>query len=181
MESAIKNSNEVTLNLSSNVLGNSNDETNFPRKLLLTNTQVSRLRQVLASNSSANIKLLKTELHKIGQSGRFLGRRLEPLLKAGLPLMKNVLKPLAKSVLIPLGLTVAASATDAAIQKKMLGSSMIIVLIVLSDAMDDLTKIIKSLEEFDLLIKGFSETIKKEAKLLGTLAASLLGNLLASK
>ena len=57
-------------------------------------------------------------MHKIGQSGGFLGRLLGPLLKTGLPLMKNVLKPLAKSILIPLGLT-AAAATDAAIHKKM--------------------------------------------------------------
>ena len=47
-------------------------------------------------------------MHKIGQSGGFLGRLLEPLLKTGLPLIGNVLKPLAKSVLIPLGLTAAA-------------------------------------------------------------------------
>ena len=62
-KSGIKNGTEVTLNLSSNVIGNSNDEHNFP-KLLLTNTQVSRLRKVFADNSSANIKLSKTQLHK---------------------------------------------------------------------------------------------------------------------
>ena len=61
-------------------------------------------------------------MHKIGQSGGFLGRFLGPLLKTGLQLMKNILKPLAKSVLIPLGLTGAASATDEAIHKKLLGS-----------------------------------------------------------
>ena len=61
-------------------------------------------------------------MNKTGQSGGFLGRLLGPLLKTGLPLMKNVLKPLAKSVLIPLGLTAAASATDAAIHRKMFGS-----------------------------------------------------------
>ena len=84
----------------------------------LTNTQVSKLRK-LENGSSANTKLSKTQLHKIGQSGGFLGRLLGPLLKTGLPLIGNVLKPLAKSVLIPLGLTAAASATDAAIHKKM--------------------------------------------------------------
>ena len=56
------------------------------------------------------------------QSGGFLGRLLGPLLKTGLPLIKNVIKPLAKSVLIPLGLTAAASAADAGIHKKILGS-----------------------------------------------------------
>ena len=60
-------------------------------------------------------------MHKIGQSGGFLGRILGPLLKTGLPLIGNVLKPLAQSVSIPLGLTVA-SATDVAILKKMFGS-----------------------------------------------------------
>ena len=115
LKSRIKNDNKIILKLSSNVVGDSNDVRNFPHKLLLTNTQVSRLRKAFVNNSSANIKLPKTQLHKIGQSGEFLGRLLGPLLKTGLPLMKNVLKPLAKSVLIPVGLTAAASSTDAAI------------------------------------------------------------------
>ena len=89
----------MTLNLLSIVIGHSNDVTNDAR-LLLTNSQVSRLHKVLANNLSDNIKLSKTQVHNIAQSGRFLGRLLGPLLKTGLPLMKNVLKPLAKSVLI---------------------------------------------------------------------------------
>ena len=72
--------------------------------------------KLLANNLSINIKLSKTQLSKIIQSGGFLGRLLGPLLKTGLPLMKNVLQPLAKSVLIPLGLTAA----DAGIHKKFL-------------------------------------------------------------
>ena len=86
--------------------------------MFLTNTQVSILRKASANNSSANIKSSKTQLHKIGQSGEFLGKILQPLLNNCLPLMKNVLKPLAKSVLTPLGLTAAISATDLAIHKK---------------------------------------------------------------
>ena len=66
LKSSIKNGTEVTLNLSSNIVGDSNDENNFPHKLLLTNTQVSKIRKAFASNSSANIKLSKTQLHKIG-------------------------------------------------------------------------------------------------------------------
>ena len=90
--------------------------------MLLTNTQVSRLREAFGNGSSVNLKLSKTCPHKIGQSGGFLGRLLGPLLKIGLLLIGNdVLKPLAKSVLIPLGLTAAPSATDAAILKKNLG------------------------------------------------------------
>ena len=75
----------------------------FPHKLLLAITQVSKLRKAFTNNSSAEIKLSKNQLHRIGQSGGFLGRLLGPLLKTVLPLMKNVLKLLAKNVLIPLG------------------------------------------------------------------------------
>ena len=74
------------------MVGDSNDENNFQHKLLLTNRQLSKLCKGFVNNSSANIKLSKTHLHKMGQSGGFLGRRLEPLLKTGLPSMKNVLK-----------------------------------------------------------------------------------------
>ena len=66
------------------------------------------LRKVFANNSSTRIKLSKTQLFKMIQSGGFLGRLFGPLLKTGLPLMKNVIKPLAKSVLIPFGLTPSA-------------------------------------------------------------------------
>ena len=82
------------------MIGNSNDETNSSHRLLLTNAKVLMLCQAFANNSSANIKYSKTQLHKIGQQGEFLDRPLVLLLKTGLPLMKNVLKPLAKSVLI---------------------------------------------------------------------------------
>ena len=113
--SAVKNETEVVLRLSSNMIGD--NEINFPHKLLLTNRQVSNLRKAFANNSSADIKLSKTQLSKIIQSGGFLGRLPGPLLKTGLPLIKKVIKPLVKSVLIPLGLTAAASAADAEIHK----------------------------------------------------------------
>ena len=100
---------------------------------------------------------------KIGQSGGFLGRILGPLLKTGLPLIGNVLKPLAKIALIPLVLTAAASATDPAIHKKMFGTGFT-TLIISTEEMNDIMKMDKSLEEFELLIKGVSETIKNEAK-----------------
>ena len=91
----IKDNTEVTLKISSNVVGDSNNENNFPHKLILTNTQVSRLSKAFANGSSPNIKLSKTQLHKIGQSGGFLDRLLESLLKTGLALIRNVLKPIA--------------------------------------------------------------------------------------
>ena len=108
LKPATKNGTEVTLNLSSNVVGGFDDENNFPHNLSLTNTQVLKLCKVFANGSSANIKLSKSQSHKIGQLGGLLDRHLGPLLKTGLLLMKNVLKPFAKSVLIPLGLTAAA-------------------------------------------------------------------------
>ena len=98
------------------------NETNFPHKLLLTNRQVANLRKAFANNLRTDIKLSKPQVSKIKQSGGFLGRLLGPLLKTGLLLIKNVIKPLAKSVLIPLGFAAAASAADAGIHKKILGS-----------------------------------------------------------
>ena len=116
----IKNESEVVLKLSSNMIGD--NETNFPHKLLLTSRQVVNICKAFANYLSTDIKLPKTQLSKMIQSGGVLGRLLGPLLKAGLLLMKNVIKPLAKSILIPLGLIAAASREDAGIQKKILGS-----------------------------------------------------------
>ena len=118
LKSTIKEITDVVLRLSSNMIGNSNDKTNFPHELLLTNRHVANLRKAFANNLSTDIKLSKTQLSKMIQSGEFLGRLLAPLLKTGLPLLNNVIKSLAKIVLIPLGLTAAASAADAGIHKK---------------------------------------------------------------
>ena len=109
-----------------------------------------------------------------------------------LPLMKNVIKPLAKSVLIPLGLTAAASAADAGIHKKILGSehNNTTTLIISNDKMKDIIRIVKSLDDSGLWLQGVSETIQNEAKeqkrwflsmLLDTLGAKLWGNILAGK
>ena len=95
LNSAIENKTEVVFKLSSNMVGD--DETNFLHKLLLTNRQVENLRKAFANKSSTDIKLSKTQLSKMVQSGGFLGRLLGPLIKTGLPLIKNVIKPLAKS------------------------------------------------------------------------------------
>ena len=163
-------------------------ETNFPHKLLLTNKQVSNLCKASTNHLSTDIRLSKTQLSRMIQSGGFLGRLLGPLLKTGLPLIKHVIKALAKSVLIPLGFTGAASAPDAGIHKKILGSGNMTTLIISNDEIEDIIKIVKSLENSGLLLKGFIETVQNEVKeqkggflsmLLGTLGASLLGNLLA--
>ena len=171
------------------MVGNSNDNTNFPHELLLTNRQVANIRKAFAKNTSMDTKLSKTQLSKMLQSGGFLGRLSGPLIKTGLPLIKSVIKPLAKSVLIPLGLTAAASAADAGIHKKILGSGHNnTTLIISNDEMDDILKIIKSLENSGVLLKGVTETIQHEAKeqrggflsmLLGTLGASLPGDILS--
>ena len=167
-----------------------NDKGNFPHELLLTDRQGSSIRKAFANNSSVDIKFSQTQLSKMIQSGGFLGKLLGPLLKIRLPLMKSVITPLAKSVLIPLGLIAAASAADAGIQKKTLGSGNNTTLIISNKDMDDLIKIVKSLEDSGLLLKGITESVQNEIKeqkcgfismLLGALGASLLGNLLTGK
>ena len=96
----------------------------------------------------------------IRKSGEILGRLVGPLLKTGLSLIENIVKPLAESVLIPLGLKASASATDAAIHKKMY----ITTLIISNEEMNDIMKIFESREESGLLIKSVSETIRNEGK-----------------
>ena len=190
LKSAIKNENDVVTRLSPSLIGDSNDKTNFPHELLLTNRQVSSIRKAFANNSSVNIKFSKAQLSKMIQSGGFLGKLLGPLLKKGSPLMKNVITLLAKSVLILLGLTAAASAADAGIHRKILGSGNNTTVILSNKDMDDLIKIVKSVEDSGLSLKGVTESVQNEIKeqkgeflniLLGTLGASLLGNLLTGK
>ena len=191
---AIKDESEVVLRLSSNMIGD--NENNFPHKLLLTNRQVTNFRKAFTDNSSIDIKLSKTQLSKMIQSGGFLGRLLGPLLKTGLPLIKNVIKPLAKSVLIALGLTATASAADVEIHKKLLGSRNPsshhnnTVLIKSNDEIEVIIKIVKSLEDSYLLLKGVTKTVQNEVNeqkvgflsmLLGTLSPCLLGNVLTSR
>ena len=183
LKSSIKNETDVVLRMSSNMVGDSNDNTNFPHELLLTNRQAANIRKAFANHSSINIKLSKTQLSKMIESGGFLGKLLGKLAS---PLMK-VAMPLAENVLAPLGLTAAMSAIDGSIKKKMLGSGAT-TLIVSNDEMDDILKVVKSLENSGVLLKGVSETIHHEAKeqkggflsmLLGTLGASLLGDILS--
>ena len=156
LKAAIKNGTDVILRLSSDMVGNSHDEANFPHKLLLTIRQILSLRKEFNNHTSADIKFSKAQLTKM-QKGGFL-RFLVPLLKSGLPLLKSVIKPLDM-----LGLTAA------------------------DGNMQDLLKIVKSLEDSGILLDGITETVKNEVKeqkggflsmLLGTLGASWLGDLL---
>ena len=148
-----------------------------------------QLRNACNDNMSTDLKLSTAQISKIILSGGFLGRLLGPLLKSWLPLIKNVIKPLAKSVLIPLGLTAEASAADAGIHKKIMGSGTT-TLIISNEEINDIMKIVQTLEDSNILLKGVTKTIENEAKeqkgvflsiLLGTLGASLLANLLTGK
>ena len=183
LKSSIKNETDVVLRISSNMVSNSNDNTNFLHELLLTNRQVATICKAFANHSSIDIKLSKTQLSKMIQSGGFLGNLLGKL--AG-SLMK-VAMPLAKNVLGRLGISAAMSAIDGSIKKKMFGSGTT-TLIISNDEMDDIFKIVKSLEDSNVLLKGVSEKIQHEAKeqrggfltmLLSTLGASLLGDILS--
>ena len=91
LKSAVKNETSVVLRLLSNIIGNFDDETIFSFKLLF-NRQAANLPKSLANSLSVNIKLSKIQLSKIVLSGGFLGELLGPLLKTGLPLMKNAIK-----------------------------------------------------------------------------------------
>ena len=174
------------------MIGNSDDKINFQHELSLTNRQAANLREAFANNSSSDIKVSKNQLSNTLQSEGFLGRRIDPLLKPGLPLMKNLMKPLAKSVLIPIGLSAASPAADSEIHKKILRSGTT-TLIISNDETEDIIDIVKSLEDSGLLLKGVSETIQNETKeqkvgflsmfsmLLCELGANLLGDVLASK
>ena len=152
LKSAIKSEIDVILRLSSNMIGNSDDEANFPHKLLLTNRQVANFRKAFANHTSTDIKLSNTQLSKMIKFGGFLGRLLGPLQRTGLPLIKNVIKPLAKSFLIPLVLTAAASAADTGIHKKLL-SGYNTTLVISNDQLEDILKLVKSLENSGILLK----------------------------
>ena len=159
LKSSIKYETDVVLRISSNMVGDSNDNTNFPHELLLTNRQVANIRKAFDNLSSIDIKLSKTQLSKMIQSGGFLGNLLGKL--AG-PLMK-VAMPLAKNVLAPLGISAAMSAIDGSIKRKMLGSG-VTTLIISNDEMNDILKIVKSLENSGLLIKELVKQFNMKLK-----------------
>ena len=175
---AVKSNEGVTLQLG---IRNFNKDKRL-HELLLTTRQNTKLRNALNNNSATDIKLSKTQIKKIIQSGGFLGKLLSKLMG---PLMKVAL-PLAKNVLAALGLTAAMSAIDGSIQKKIHGSG--VKLIIEEGDMNDITKIIEELENSGILLKGVTKTTENKTKeqkegflsmLLGTLGASLLRNLLS--
>ena len=181
LKSATKNQTGVTLRINIKIFNGNN----LTHELLLTTSQKTKLRNALENNMSTDIKLSRGQISKIIQSGGSLGALLSKL--AGL-LMK-VAVPLAKNFLAPLGITAAGSAIDAEIQKKIHGSGTT-TLTISDEEMNDIMKIVQALEDSNILLKGVTKTIKNETKeqkggflsmLLGTLGASLLGNLLSGK
>ena len=179
LKKAVKSTEGATLRLG--IKNFNKDE--LPHELLLTTRQNTKLRNAINNNLATDIKLSKAQIKKLIQSGGFLGKLLGPLS----PLMK-VAMPLAKNVLAPLGLTAPMSAIDGSIQKKIHGSG--VKLIIEQEDMNDIMKIIEALENSGILLKGLTKTIENETKeqrgeflsmLLGTLGASLLGNLLTGK
>ena len=151
LKTAVKNKTGTTLRISLKMFNGNN----LPHELLLTTRQKTKVRNAFNNNMSTDLKLSKAQISKIIQSGGFLGRILGPLLKTGLPSIKNVIKPLAKSVLIPLGLTAAASAADAGIHKKILASGNT-TLIFSNEETNEIIKIIQTLEDSDILLKGLT-------------------------
>ena len=177
LKKAVKSNEGATLRLG--IKNFNKDE--LPHELLLTTRQNTKLGNAINNNLATDIKLSKAQVKKLIQSGGSLGKLLSKLVS---PLMKETL-PLAKNVLAPLGLTAAMSAIDGSIQKKIRGSG--VKLIIEQEDMNDIMKIIEALENSGILLKGVTKTIENETKeqgggflgmLLGTLGASLLGNLL---
>ena len=147
----VKNKTETTLRMSLKMF----DENDVPHELLMTTRQRTKLRNAFNNSMSTDLKLSKAQISKIIQSGGFLGLLWSKLVKVAIPLAKNVL--------VPLGITAAASAIDKEIQKKIHGSGTT-TLIISNEEMNDVMKIVQSLEDSITLVKGVAQTIKNETK-----------------
>ena len=155
LKTAVKDKTGTTLRMSLKML----DGNDLPHELLLTTRQKTKLRNAFNNNMSTDLKLSKAQISKIIQSGGFLGLLLSKL--AG-PLMK-VAVPLEKKNLSPLGITAAASAIDAGIQKKIHGSGTT-TLIISNAEMNGVMKIAQALEGSNIMFKGITKTIKMKQK-----------------
>ena len=181
LKNAAKGETGTTMRVSLKML----DGNDLPRELLLTTRQKAKLKNAFNNKMSTDERLSKAQISKIIQSGRLLGSLLSKL--AG-SLMKVAI-PLAENFLAPLGITAAASAIDAGIQKKTHGSGTT-TLIISNKETNDIMKIVQALGDSNILLKGVTKTIKNETNaqkggflsmLLGTLGPSLLGNILVGK
>ena len=181
LKTAAKNETGTTLRMSLRMF----DGNYLHHKLLLTTGQRTKLRNAFNSSMSTDIKFSKAQAFKIIQSGGFLGWLLSKVTDS----LIKVAVPLARNILAPLGITAAASTIDAGIQKKTHGSGTT-TLIISNEKMNDIIKILQALNDSNILFKRVTKTFKNERKeqkgkflgmLLGTLGASLLGNMLAGK
>ena len=155
LKTAVKDKTGTTLRISLKMF----DGNDLPHELLQTTRQKTKLKNAFNNNVSTELKLSKAQISKIIQSGGFLGSLLSKL--AG-PLMKVAI-PSAKNVLAPLGITAAASAINAGIQKKILGSGAT-TLIISNEKMNNIMKIVQTLEDSNILLKGVTKTINNETK-----------------
>ena len=181
MKTAVKDKTGTTLKMNFKMFA----ENDLPHELLLTTRQKTKLRNAFNNNMSTDLKLSRAKISKIIQFGGFS----ESLLSKSAGSLMKVAIPLAKNALAPLGITPAASAIDAGIQKKIHGSETT-TLITSNKEINYIMKIVLALEHSNILLKGVTKTIKNETKeqkggflsmLLGTLCASLLGNFLGGK
>ena len=181
IQDAVKNNNGTIIRLSNK---NFNKD-KLIHELYLTQKQMEKLFEKVRNNMSTDVKLSKVQINKIIKEGGYLGR----LLMSFLPKLIKAAISIGKNILALLGLCAAMSATDAAIQKNMYGLGNAI-LIISNDDLNSLIKIVTALEEHDILLKETSKTIKNKTKkqeggflsmLLGTLGASLRGNLLTGR
>ena len=186
LKTAVKDKTGTTLRMSLKML----DGNDLPHELLLTTRQKTKLRNAFNNNMSTDLKLSKDQISKIIQSGGSFSIRLGSLLNKVAGQLMKVAVPLAKNILAPLGITAAASAIDAGIQKKIHGSGRpsSTTLIISNEEMNDIMKIAQAREDSNTLLKGVTKTIKNKTKeqkggfltlLFGNLGASLLGNILA--
>ena len=154
LKSAGKSNGGTTLRINARMFNSDS----LPHELLLTTRQTTKLRNAIENNMSTDIKLSKAQISKIIQSGGFLGKRLGPLLKTRLPLLKSVIK-------LPglLGLTAASSAINAGVQKTIYGSGTT-TLVISNGEMNDIMKIVQALENSGISLKGVTKTIKSATK-----------------
>ena len=155
LKNAVKNKTGTTLRISLKMFNGNN----LPHELLLTTRQKTKVRNAFNNNMSTDLKLSKAQISKIIQSGGFLGSLLSKL--AG-PLMKVAI-PLAKNVLAPLGITAAASAIDAGIQKKIHGSGST-TSIISNEEINDIMKIVQALEDSNICWKESLKQLKMKEK-----------------
>ena len=157
LKPAIKNGADVILRLSSNVIGNSDDETNFPHKLLLTNRQFANLRKAFANHTSTDVKLSKAQLTKIAKRRVF--KIFNTIIKIRIAFIKicNYTLGCARS-------NCCWISNRCKNKHKIIGSGNHTTLIISNDDMQDLLKRVKSLEDSGLLLDGITRTVKNEVK-----------------